>query len=444
MIDLHPVLLRAVVLFGSLFFASIPSLQAQQAATPMTDEALLASRDELLPFLSPSQRLQFIQAEGQIEAGESDLRTAQYLSDRKPSNLNPNEDLSQVRARGKQLAIEARKMIVQGKQDLVKLLRVAEATKLASAKPDEEIFEGNIARQSTFEAAFAQAAGQTLRAAWDSGFNLLFFNGVHLTSGETTGSAAPDIRNQAYDALIGIDGTRFSVTVPFDLAPNREVSGSTRPFSFENMEVLDNGRVALLGIELISFDWPEAENTPEAETAAGATASPTEEAAAEAAVSEDPAAPAPQLLMVSAIHLRTLELIHQEMVWIGDEASLQDPRLAQKFHLIEKQQSAQKLTTLTTPYAYTVEAALEDPLHAIAVSAYLQRTLQSHFKLTLVPLGFLQRAFGEEAAVGFKRFANARFIALPSTTETTAFTVSAKADATDQTLPIGTLELLSE
>ncbi len=432
--------LRPVICLCCCFFALLTSAGAQPAATSLTDQELLASREALLPFLSPSQRLQYIQAQALVEAGESDLRTADYLSNRMPSKLNPNEDLNQVKARGRQLAIDARRKITQGNQEIMNLLRQAHAARLASAKAEDETFERQIERQATFESAFNAAAGRVLRASWDAGLNLLFFNGVHLTDKQGTQGASPEIRNQAYDALVSIDGTRFSVTVPFDLTPNAGTSSATRPFTFENMEVLDNGRVALLGIELITFDPEDALTEGDPEASVDGEVAAVDKVEDEAA----PATRAPQLLVISAIHLRTLELVHQEMIWITDGSNLKDPRVATGNRLIEKQQSAQKLAVLPTPYAYRVETGLEDPVHASFVSASLEKTLLDNFNLKLVPVGFFKRAFGDASADNFSRFANARFTARPSTAKSTAFTVTATADATNQTLNIGTFELVGE
>ena len=449
-----PQLVFGLALLGQALF--MPSLQlAAETPTETVDTSILEEKNSLFSLLSPSQRLEYVRAEEQVESGASDLRRGEYMANRQPSGLNPDEDLTEVKARGQRLIEEGRKKIREGEAKMVALLQGAKAEQAASALPEKERYSHVVEVSTSYTSALEAAASVLLKTCWDAGYDQIFLDRIFRSNAEGTEKTETSVNNLTYDSLIEIDGTRFTVNLPVNLSPDLKTPGSGRQFTFNDLDTFSGERIALLSIELIEFDTdagektePDASNNPEPEAdapevAATESESDTDDPSA-TNKAEEPAPPV-QLLVVQGLDIDTLQVIHQELRWIVPEgATAPEAIVKDEFALIERKQTIQRLASLPGPYQFRIESALDDPTRAMMLEAYLRGALIEHFALQLVPARVLRRTYAAAGDDKFEGLANARFVLQPDKNDASRFGLSATADGTDRRLPLGWIELSGE
>ena len=374
------------------------------------DISIIEQSDALIPYMTTSQRIQFLKLEAAIEDAKSKRRSGQYLAETKPSTFDPDRDIKSIVNRGEQMIERADLSIWTNQKDLVSLLATVEAQKAVKKIIEEARFD-YVLESSTFEEAMAIQCQQLLEKCWELGYEILFFDGVFTQDNEGTHPADAQLRNDFYDTLTKIDATTFSVTIPVDFHLKAGTIGkSSQIFSYENGVIFEKDKKALLAIELIR---PEGSSSG--------------------------------LLSLRAIDLDTQLIAVQQIVKVDDLAaalSIEDEMLEDglltRVTLRDHTNTLEALTRLVDAYIYEIEPT--DPTNEVA--EMLTNTLLSQTDLQISDSDFILRAYGESLDLpdSWEGQANARLI-IAEGDGANNYQISAKSKGSDRTLPCGELTL---
>lgn len=454
-----PLLQRLLPLLVFLFFLLSPATYAAPAdatAEAATGEAveLLNDSDQLIELLSPSQRLKFFAAERMVAAGESDKRRGDFMGNRQPSGLNPDEDLSDVHERGERLIEQGQAKIEEGHAEMLRLLRIAKTELEKRSMTNETVFDVPIKAAGSYERALRATASRVLRGCWEAGYDTIFYDRVFATTETGTEEADLAVRNASYDTLISVDGTRFSVTAPSNLEfdPKNE-KAVPRQFTFDDSDSFGKEKIALLTIERVAFGPASSQSVvPQALEAPDQTngdddasdheqkpmAEPERESIAHNAQNE--------LLIVQAFDINSLELIAKEVQWIlpGSGASV----LPRMVTLTEIDDKIQLLSALPEPYAFRIESQAASPEQAILFESALTHLLLENSDLRILPSSYLLRITPTEdrnKLRALKGMMNASIV-LQSESEGAGgrYSIKAVADGSDRSLRLGRIEASAE
>lgn len=390
----------------------LPTLSSAASSTKQEqlDLSILEQSNELLPFMTKSQRITYLKLESAIKEAESDIRSGQNMAGTKPSTFDPDRDLKPIIERGKKLIERAQLRLDAGQTELVALLISVDKQKIVAEAVDETRFDYAL-ETSSYEEAMTTGCQRLLEACWGLGYETTFFDGVYLQDSEGTHPAEAKLRNGVYDTLIKIDGTAFTVTVPVDLQLKADAHGkSSEIFSYENESIFKNDRKVLLAIELIR---PEGSSSG--------------------------------VLSLKAIDMKTQLIVAQQVAKVDNMATtlsiepegLED-KVPQQVELRDEANTLQTLSMLSTPYAFEIEidsATME-------VAAILAYTLLMNTHLQLADSDFILRAYGDSLDMpeAWDGQANAR-LTVKSTDPEGSYELSAQADGSDRILHSGTLKL---
>ena len=399
----------AILLLTTVIFLLIVA-SAKASKEKAIDISIIEQSDALIPYMTTSQRIQFLKLEAAIEDAKSKRRSGQYLAETKPSTFDPDRDIKSIVNRGEQMIERADLSIWTNQKDLVSLLVTVEAQKAVKKIIEEARFD-YVLESSTFEEAMAIQCQQLLEKCWERGYEILFFDGVFTQDNEGTHPADTQLRNDFYDTLTKIDATTFSVTIPVDFHLKAGTIGkSSQIFSYENEVIFEKDKKALLAIELIR---PEGSSSG--------------------------------LLSLRAIDLDTQLIAVQQIVKVDDLAaalSIEDEMLEDglltRVTLRDHTNTLEALTRLVDAYIYEIEPT--DPTNEVA--EMLTNTLLSQTDLQISDSDFILRAYGESLDLpdSWEGQANARLI-IAEGDGANNYQISAKSNGSDRTLPCGELTL---
>ena len=407
---LRPILRSwANLLLTTVIFLPIVA-SAKASKEKAIDISIIEQSDTLIPYMTTSQRIQFLKLEAAIEDAKSKRRSGQYLAETKPSTFDPDRDIKSIVNRGEQMIERADLSIWTNQKDLVSLLNSVDAQKAVKKIIEEARFD-YVLESSTFEEAMAIQCQQLLEKCWERGYEILFFDGVFTQDNEGTHPADTQLRNDFYDTLTKIDATTFSVTIPVDFHLKAGTIGkSSQIFSYENEVIFEKDKKALLAIELIR---PEGSSSG--------------------------------LLSLRAIDLDTQLIAVQQIVKVDDLAaalSIEDEMLEDglltRVTLRDHTNTLEALTRLVDAYIYEIEPA--DPTNEVA--EILTNTLLNQTDLQISDSDFILRAYGESLDLpdSWEGQANARLI-IAEGDGANNYQISAKSNGSDRTLPCGELTL---
>ncbi len=399
----------AILLLTTVIFLLIVA-SAKASKEKAIDISIIEQSDALIPYMTTSQRIQFLKLEAAIEDAKSKRRSGQYLAETKPSTFDPDRDIKSIVNRGEQMIERADLSIWTNQKDLVSLLATVEAQKAVKKIIEEARFD-YVLESSTFEEAMAIQCQQLLEKCWGLGYEILFFDGVFTQDNEGTHPADTQLRNDFYDTLTKIDATTFSVTIPVDFHLKAGTIGkSSQIFSYENEVIFEKDKKALLAIELIR---PEGSSSG--------------------------------LLSLRAIDLDTQLIAVQQIVKVDDLAaalSIEDEMLEDglltRVTLRDHTNTLEALTRLVDAYIYEIEPT--DPTNEVA--EMLTNTLLSQTDLQISDSDFILRAYGESLDLpdSWEGQANAQLI-IAEGDGANNYQISAKSNGSDRTLPCGELTL---
>ena len=399
----------ANLLLTTVIFLPIVA-SAKASKEKAIDISIIEQSDTLIPYMTTSQRIQFLKLKAAIEDAKSKRRSGQYLAETKPSTFDPDRDIKSIVNRGEQMIKRADLSIWTNQKDLVSLLAAVEAQKAVKKIIEEARFD-YVLESSTFEEAMAIQCQQLLEKCWELGYEILFFDGVFTQDNEGTHPADTQLRNDFYDTLTKIDATTFSVTIPVDFHLKAGTIGKSRQiFSYENEVIFEKDKKALLAIELIR---PEGSSSG--------------------------------LLSLRAIDLDTLLIAVHQIVKVDDLAAalsiedeiLEDALLTQ-VTLRDHTNTLETLTHLSDAYIYEIESAA--PSNEVA--EMLTNTLLNQANLQLSDRDFIIRAYGDSLKKldTWEGHANARLI-IADGAETNSYQLSAQSNGSSRTLTSGVLTL---
>ena len=453
---------RLLFAFLVLVAALVNPAHARPDKPEPVDTSILEERDRLEGLLSPGQRIAVIEAEAKIEAGLSDIRSGEFMIDREPSRLNPDEDLSAVRKRGEALAAEGREKVRTGRQQLVGIFETAENRRVELAARMERKYDFTIPTAES-EMPLREPLGAVLQATRDAGYDAIFFDQVFVVSGDGLQRLGSSDRNRIYDLAVELDSTRFTVSVPMSLRLEVAKAGSagkkTGPaFRYDNEAAFEGEAVALLAIEWVpaaktgagllsvrSFDLgnhrliaSEVRSVAAVEQIFPAYA----DAVARTKASESPTG---QTLDASGTKTSAPEMVH---------ANAPFSELPKHFALRDKNLWLRQFASLSEPYAFKIAFGMEaSPLEGVFLETLLKHSLNSNAGLVLVEDAFITRAYGGgldgeateplERATARLRIGHAADPAEEASTASPGYPLSAQERESNRIVEIGFIRLTS-
>ena len=374
------------------------------------DLRIIEQSGALMPYMTASQRIQFLNLEAVIEDAQSNRRSGQYLAETRPSTFDPDKDIKAIVKRGKLMVESANLSIRTNQKSLVALLTTVDAQKAAKETNDEARFD-YVLESSTFEEAMATRCQQLLERCWQLDYETLFFDGVFTQDSEGTHRTDAKLRNDFYNTLTKIDSNAFSVTIPVDFKLKSDTLGkSSQIFSYGNEAIFEDDKKALLVIELIR-----------------------------------PKGSSSGLLSLRAIDLETqfivvhqIVKIHDLVVILGIEDEMLVDALPAQVTLRDYTNTLETLDRLGDAYIYEIESTAPNN----EVAEMLTNTLLNQTNLQLSDSDFILRAYGEslDPTNTWEGHANARLM-IAEGAETNSYQLSAQSNGSSRTLTIGVLTL---
>ena len=374
------------------------------------DLRIIEQSGALMPYMTASQRIQFLNLEAAIEDAQSNRRSGQYLAETRPSTFDPNRDIKEVVKRGKLMIESANLSIRTNQKSLVALLTTVDAQKAARVTIDEARFD-YVLESSTFEEAMATRCQQLLERCWQLDYETLFFDGVFIQDSEGTHRSDSKLHNDFYNTLTKIDGNAFSVTIPADFKlKSGTLDKSSQIFSYENEAIFEEDKKALLVIELIR-----------------------------------PKGSSSGLLSLRAIDLETqfivvhqIVKVHDLAVVLGIDNEMLEDALLTQVTLRDHTNTLETLAQLADAYIYEIESTA--PSNEVA--EMLTNTLLNQANLQISDRDFILSAYGEslDPLDTLEGHSNARLI-IAEGAETNSYQLSAQSNGSSRTLTSGVLTL---
>ena len=348
---------------------SLLILQAALIATIATAEEtsvdlnILRQADTLEPFMTAAQKIAYVKLEAELASARSDLRSGKHLANTKASSFDPNRDLKPIIDRGKKLILESESTISAKQIEMAQYLSNISEQRSREQAADLTKYDYKLV-SSDLNSALVNHSHTLLDACWKLGYETLFFHTAFIRNLEEAQQVSEPIRNLAYDALTQADGSRFSVRIPMNFELNYEKVGEgTDIFSYENSDLFEDEKKALIAIELTV---PKGSSTG--------------------------------LLSMHAIDLCTQQIVAHELIKIVDltevinsqEEDNQD-YFTDTVQLRDPSRTIEVLSQLSTPYTFELAA---NPSMA-AVKEQLTHTLIKHSKLKIVATDFINRSYGK-------------------------------------------------
>ena len=327
------------------------------------DLNILKQADTLEPFMTVAQKIAYAKLEAEIDSARSDLRSGKHLANTKASSFDPNRDLKPIIDRGKKLVLESEAMINTKQIEMAQYLSNISEQRSREQAADLTKYDYKLV-SSDLNSALINHSHILLDACWKLGYETLFFHTAFIRNLEETQQVSEPIRNLAYDALTQADGSRFSVRIPMNFELNYEKVGEgTDIFSYENSDLFEDEKKALLAIELTV---PKGSSTG--------------------------------LLSMHAIDLCTQQIVAHELIKIVDLTEVINSQGEDKqdyftdtVQLRDPSRTIEVLSQLSTPYTFELAA---NPSIA-AVNEQLTHTLIKHSKLKIVATDFINRSYGK-------------------------------------------------
>ena len=146
----------ANLLLTTVIFLPIVA-SAKASKEKAIDISIIEQSDTLIPYMTTSQRVQFLKLEAAIEDAKSKRRSGQYLAETKPSTFDPNRDVKSIVDRGEKMIESADLSIWTNQKNLVSLLNSVDAQRAVKKIIEEARFD-YVLESSTFDEAWQHSA----------------------------------------------------------------------------------------------------------------------------------------------------------------------------------------------------------------------------------------------------------------------------------------------
>lgn len=395
------------------FYASILSCLIATLALPTLLEAKSANKEEsidlsilsqragLYNYLNLEQRAQLVQAEQLIESARSDMRSAEYLINRKSSTFVTKKEAQQANERGEALKAASEAKINDAQKKVVELLQIALELRESRIQPIQSAKK--LALQTMpYRDAIQAAAKEALSACWDNNYKNIFFDQAFVLSNDGYAPAEKDQSDAIYQQLIELDGTRFSVTQPKEL--KIEAFDSRLSIRFADFELYKNDTSAFLAVSILKIDDGR------------------------------------ELLRVEAFDLSSHTVIAYQLIQLSkdEEASIEPFEI----QFEDEKQMIDKLASLKEPYIFAIDFQGEtNHSSSILAPAALKYFLKNTSSLEIAESDFLAHAYlsSAEAINQLVGEENAAFKLVESEEEMGVYSVSARSYKKNQSIPVGQL-----
>lgn len=371
---------------------------------PEVDFSIIEHMTELSRYLTPGQRIELIRIEEAIKRAEDQMRSGQSMQQRKPSKLNPDEDVKAIHERGKKLVEEGQEQVTSSKLRLVALLETAEQQRLTQVQALADRYRFSLESMG-YETALQQAAEHVLADSWAAGYSHIFFDDVRTVSNGTSARIDAEIRNKTYDILVAIDGTRFTLSMPINLRYAATENGESQ-FTYDNESAFKGSKAALLAIEkIVISDGVDA------------------------------------VLAVRALDLHTFKLISSRVLPLDSTTEAGTARTIGG-RLNVRNNLLSTLASLDTPYEFGWDLANgTDPDVTLAHSLLLQQTIHQNSGIEILETSFVDRTYttnGESTGTSHQPTAVFQLETVNSNDSATKnYTVSARLTSNNQEIVIG-------
>jgi hypothetical protein len=403
--------------------------------------------------MSMQERLALLEAGKMIKVGESEIRSGTYLVEKKASSLYPNEDMKPYKLRGKKLIEDGHAKIAQGQRAMVELLTSTEHELVMLKAAASQRFNFSPTQQN-YATALEAAATTILQNCEDAGYQNIFFDGLQVIKADQRESAGLQLRNNAYDTFIAVDGTRFSVKLAMGLKLTQDDSISGYAFSHDSLAVFKGQASALLAIEIIA----QSHQTK-------------------------------GLLSVRAFDLQTQQLIASSATYLSDidqilsetytekeaaatvaaDSSETVPSMPTEVLITDDNQMIDNLELVAMPYILEITTSnIQDPAQALVLKALMGDSILKNSKLILVDGDFMKRTYVASDALAAESqkspatamlniiplddwtlapppalTATATLNIIPLDDEAGTYAITAQANNSAHVLEVGTMTLLS-
>jgi hypothetical protein len=374
----HPLSLRWLPLLLACALPFCSEAKSSEATDDTIDLSIIQHSDVLRPHMSMQERLALLEAEKMIKVGGSEIRNGTYLIQKKASSLYPNEDMKPNKLRGKKLIEDGHAKIAQGQRAMVELLTSTEHELVMLKATASQRFNFSPTQQD-YATALEAAATTILQNCEDAGYENIFFDGLQVIKADQLESAGLQLRNNAYDTFIAVDGTRFSVKLAMGLKLTQDDSISGYTFSHDSSAVFKGQASALLAIEIIA-----------------------------------PSHQTKGLLSVRAFDLQTQQLLASSATYLSDvdeilsetdtdteteatvaaDSSETVPPMPAEVLITNDNQMIDNLEAVAMPYIFEITTSnIQDPAQALVLKALMGDSILKNSKLILVDGDFMKRSY---------------------------------------------------
>jgi hypothetical protein len=412
------------LLIAYLAIVALTSHAARQTAEPI-DLSILEQRNVLAQSMNASQRVALLKLEADVEEAESDIRSGQYMMQTKPTAFRGQDEVKQIVKQGEETVASATIRLNDAQRVLVTFLSDAQTKRASELAVASKKFNFTV-ESHPYADAFEASTRTLLETARVNGYKTVFFDEILVVNEDGTQPIALSARNDAYDTLVKIDGTNFTLSLPVGLQ-----LGDDFKLTFDNIEDYGNEKIALLAIEL--HQKTEGEG----------------------------------LLHMRLIDFKTYQVIHQKLTHTTEVGAL----LAKEPSPVEAEENAKENSKTDETTAETAEVSRPAAKRLVSVQVndqglWIDRLAAQdyHFKIvteesdSLIPAiclsytitdltsmklideDYILRAYGDESTE-FETRAGAQLTLTPTES---AFNLSARSYNNDRTIEIGSMELIYE
>lgn len=398
----------------SLVLLIAPSADAARNQREELDLTIIERQRELTPQMDRAQRIQLLRIEEAIDQARSDLRSGQFMVDAKPSAMQPKRDVKPIQEEGKRIFAAAEAALYDNQKALIELLQSVDERTKNTRSEDETVAKLELATVNYSE-ALELACEKVMQASWGKGYEALFFHEVFIHTPDEVRMGGSALRNEAYDVLVAIDGTNFTLTLPVDFKLEAATAGDEASvFAYENAAAFERSKQALLAIEVII---PEGSGSG--------------------------------LLFVRAIDMATQRIVAAELLKIPDISNFNEGAAAeqlpdqtpQRAELLGGARNIQQATSLAEPYHFELQPDVESrPTEALITQLIFENS-----ELLLVDSQFIKAAYGTvlDEPENWQGMADGRILLGAGDAED-SFELALQVFDSERALPAGTLTLGSE
>ncbi len=402
---------RIVCIFLAVVFGAV-SAQARRHEEASPDLSILEQRAELSRFLTLSQRQQLNEADRAITRAESDIERGNYMATRKPSKLKPDEDLRSIHKEGEAIVNAGQLQLHQAQLQIIEVLTAAQGQKAQAIANLRKTYSIRL-ESMPFGEALQAAAGETLQACRELGYERILFDGTFVTQNEKSATTDAALRNTVYDALVEAGSAGCSVSMPVNLRYDSAADDDHIRFRYDGEAALGDRKVALLRSEILASGTSDE-----------------------------------GCLVMEAFDIKTRQVLKRQTYRLtdlaeilGHDAMLGDPTATfpQSVELIDEKSTLATLDGLGANYHFSIEVdAVEDQALSLVYEDLLAQLIQDHTSIPLYETHFIERAYGREPDAA-AHLAEVKTVSLRLDSDDSGYCLRAQASGQPRVLEVGSV-----